>query len=101
MNTFVLSYNPLSVKLSATQLLGWIKESQNIKQWYSPFLGTYVLRSDQPLTTLVQGFTAAFDGDSFLISQISPSFTGGSLPPEIWNWINTGNVFGAALTGRP
>lgn len=95
MNTFVLSYNPLGLKLSATQLLGFIKESKNIFQWYSPFIGTYIIKSHGTIQTLQEVFSPIFDGDQYIISQVFHSHMNGVLPPTIWEWLQAPAMTGA------
>ncbi|MDG2532087.1 hypothetical protein P6144_00355 [Sphingomonas sp. HITSZ_GF] len=95
--TYVLSYNPIDARVTGTQLLTLIKESRRVLGWYSPFLGTYVLKSTEMTGPLSEMFRGLFDGSPFLLTHAIPTQMGGSLDPIIWNWINTGNV--PALTG--
>lgn len=88
MNSFILSYNPLSARLSPRQLIAWIKESANVAQWYSPYAGTIILKSDKSIATLSDSFRAAFDGDSVVVAQVFPWMCGGALSPDIWAWLN-------------
>lgn len=92
MNTYTLSYNPFETKLSATQLLTFIRESRKIFQYYQPFMGTYILKSDEPLLTLVESFRGQFDGAPFILSYTVPSMVGGAQETVIWQWLNSGTL---------
>lgn len=88
MNIFILSFDPLGTKLSSVQLLGYIQSSRHIHQWYTPFLGTYIIKSDENLLALTEKLRTQFDGSFFLLTLFHPSFIGGSMPAEVWAWIN-------------
>lgn len=90
MNTYTLSYNPFETKFSATLLLNFIRENRKVLQYYQPFMGTYIIKSDETLLTLVESFGGQFDGAPFLLSYTSPSLVGGAQEPVIWQWINSG-----------
>lgn len=92
MNTYTLSYNPLENRFSQAQLATFVKESRKVFQWYSPFMGTYVLKSEEPLTSLTESFRGFFDGAPFLLTACYPTFTGGAQPPNVWEWLNTGFI---------
>lgn len=88
MNIYVLSYNPLMTKLDPSQLLTFITEGKRIETWYSPFVGTYFLKSNDNISGLTQMFAGVFSGELHTIAQVFPSHMGGSLPPAIWLWLN-------------
>ncbi|MEQ8312195.1 MAG: hypothetical protein RIA72_16030 [Sphingopyxis sp.] len=88
MNTYLLSYSPFEPKISYSQLATFIKDNRKVTQWYSPFLGTYVLKSVEPLSSLAESFRGAFDGAPFILTQAFPSHMGGAQTDLVWNWIN-------------
>ena len=88
MNTYVLSYNPLMTTLQPAQLLAFIKEARRIQSWYSPFIGTYLLKSEDSISAMNQMFSGIFNGELHTIALVFPTHIGGSLPPAVWNWIN-------------
>lgn len=102
MTLFILSYNPFEPKITAMQLLGWIKETPRIQQWYSPFLGTYFLKSNETLNSLTELFQTAFDGGQFVISAVHPQLVSGGLSGDVWSWVNADqNTFGFAIPAPP
>ncbi len=92
MFTYSLSFSPFETKISNNQLLAAIKDNRKIYQWYSPFIGTYILKSYEPLTSLAESFRGLFEGAPFILSVIYPAMTGGAQSDEVWNWLNTGNL---------
>jgi hypothetical protein len=92
MNTYLLTYNPFDPKVSAGQLLAYIRDSRKIVQYYQPWLGTYVIKSYEALASLTEGFGGIFDTSPYFIAVIESTQTGGRLDPIIWQWINTGTL---------
>lgn len=90
MNTFILSHNPFEARISPSQLETFIKDNRKIYQWYTPFAGTYILKSEDTLASLAASFRGSFDGAPFLISNVLPSWVGGAQSPTIWTWFNGG-----------
>ena len=90
MNTYILSYDPLAKNFTITQLFAYVKDNKNIFQYYTPFAGCYVLKSNEPLSVLQQSFSGLFEGSQFLIVKIEPFQSTGALPAEIWPWLNSG-----------
>lgn len=89
MNVYILSYNPFSEKIQPSQLLHFIKEGRRIESWYSPFAGTYVLKSTDTIAGMSQMFKGVFETEFHTISQVFPTLMQGSLPPAIWQWIGS------------
>lgn len=87
MNVYVLSFNPLMTKLEPAQLLAFISEARRVEGWYSPFVGTYYIKSSDNIIALTQMFNGVFAGELHSISQVFPSHMGGSLPPSVWQWL--------------
>jgi hypothetical protein len=92
MNTYILSYSPLDEKVSAYQLLAFIRDNRKIAQYYQPWMGTYIIKSQEDLVSLLSSFNLLFHGSSYILSRIFTTQMGGMLTPEIWNWINTDTV---------
>lgn len=90
MKDFILSYNPFEPALSATQVATWVKDCRHIAQWYQPFTGTWVLKSEQHLWTLTDSFRGFFPGIPFLLTE--SGMIGGSQDTKIWEWINTSKL---------
>jgi hypothetical protein len=87
MNTFILSYDPYGSKLSTAQIIGYIEASRDIHQWYPPFAGTVFLKSMDTLPSLSEKFRTQFGGGLCVVTQVSPSMMGGTLPTEVWAWL--------------
>jgi hypothetical protein len=109
-NNYLLSYSTLTGRPSEGQLLNHVRISRHVLQYYQPFFGTYIIKSDQPIFTVTEGFKGLFEENPFMLTQLFANMSGGSLPPEIWHWINHGfipapaaptpaptNVFGGLL----
>jgi len=93
MNTYILSYNPLEMKISHGQLAIFIKDSKKIFQHYPPFRGTYVIKSFETLQSLAESFREVFEGAPFIVTMAYPTAMGGAQPEMVWSWVN-GHGFG-------
>jgi len=91
-NNYLLSYNTLSGRPSEGQLLNHVRISRHVTQYYQPFFGTYIIKSDQPIMVVTEGFKGLFEDAPFMLTQLFAHVSGGSLPPDIWHWINHGYV---------
>ena len=85
---YALSYNPSGLHPNGSQLHIFISQNRDVETWYLPFLGTYILKSDKALTELMPQFSAFFSNAPYMLTWIPPGGTTGSLPPEVWTWIN-------------
>jgi hypothetical protein len=90
MKTFTLSYDPTGIRVSSNQVVAYIKNHRDIIQWYVPFAGTCVFKSNKDLLYFAASFRELFDGVPFLISLTSPVLMGGALDSHVWEWLNTG-----------
>ena len=90
--TYVLSYDATSSNFSLNRLRAFIESNRLVKSWYLPFQGTYVLKSDSLLMDFLPSFNQFFDGSTFLITYANGNIVTGSLPVNIWHWMNTGDV---------
>lgn len=90
MSNYILSYNPLAAVPSASNLAQYIKDSRIISGWHSPWLGTYLLKSEISLYPLQQSFQGLFDNTTFFIAELQPHCCGGFMNPAIWQWLNFG-----------
>lgn len=88
MNTYILSYNPFEMKVSHGQLAIFIKDSKKIFQFYSPFTGTYVIKSLDSLQSLAASFREVFEGAPFILTLANPAAMGGAQSQLVWNWVN-------------
>ena len=89
MNSFILGYDPFAGNFSIAQLFAFIKDNRNVIQYYTPFAGTYFLKSSETLYDLQQTFYGFFEKANFVIIEVEPSKTGGYLPNNVWSWFNS------------
>lgn len=92
MNNFILTYNPFSVSPTAGQLLNHVQVNRFISQYYQPYAGTYLLKSDQSLSVVNESVAGLFEGSSYMLVHYAAGLSSGALPKEIWAWINFGSV---------
>ena len=85
---YLLSYNPMMPALSPAQIHAFIEQHRDIRTWYIPFSGTYVIKSELALVTLVEPFRRFFGPNLFILTYVNRSLIGGSLPNQVWDWIN-------------
>jgi len=67
MRNYVLSHNPSSLRVLPGQLLQYIQDSRSISGWFSPFPGTYILKSTEELATLQRQFSGSSRENTFLL----------------------------------
>ncbi|MEO8722314.1 MAG: hypothetical protein ABI395_02155 [Sphingobium sp.] len=92
MNSFILSYNPFSGNPTEGQLLNHVQVNRYISQYYQPFIGTYVVKSEQSATQLTDSMKGLFENSPFMLTQLFPTTVGGTLPQDVWNWISHGYI---------
>jgi hypothetical protein len=92
MRTFVLSYNPFDPKITANQIQEIVRANRYVHQWYFPFLGTCIFKSDQTVRTLAPSFRAMLNGAPFLLSETFPNLTGGAQDNHVWDWLNSNQL---------
>lgn len=90
-NTFILSYDPISVKYTMNQLHAFVKAHGYTYQYYSPQVGTYIIKAAASIGQMAETYRGFFDGSQFFLAQIFPNLTGGALPQEMWTWLNADN----------
>jgi hypothetical protein len=88
MNNYVLSYDPNAPTVNAMQLAQFIKDNRKIGQFYTPFSGTYILKSYTDLFNLQASFVAYFPPATFVLSKVNPPEVAGWLSKEVWDWLN-------------
>lgn len=88
MQLYVLSYDPFGTRISPTQLFTFIRDSRKIAEWHSPFAGTYMLKSVEPVHSLLESFGAIFSGTPYILTPAHASGMTGALDPSIWTWLN-------------
>lgn len=96
---YTLSYNPYGDKFNQSHLQLLIEKSREITSWYLPFVGTYVLKSEQGIETFTTSFRRFFGEEAFLITYGTPRLMSGAMPQTVWDWLNQEAM--PALTGRP
>lgn len=100
MNIYIFSYDPISTGNISNQILSFIRDHKNISSWIKPAEGFYILKSTVGPLVLYNSFNAFFEGQvSFVVSAAKPSQMAGTLPQEMWNWLNE-NPF-AGIFGNP
>lgn len=92
MANFSLTFNPFTLFPSSGQILNHVKINRFITQYYQPLPGQYLLKSDQSAYILNDSFKGLFESTAYMLIQFDSRLTSGSLPQEIWNWINFGEV---------
>lgn len=88
MNNFILSYNPFTLAPSPGQILNHVQVSRNVQQFYQPFAGTYIIKSDLTAFNLSESMKGLFENTPYLLVQFFPHLAGGTMPQDAWNWIN-------------
>lgn len=92
MNNFMLSYNPYAVIPTNGQLLNYMQNSRFVDQFFQPYHGTYLIKSGSAANVLNAMISGLFEGSPYILAQVFSHSSGGSLPSEIWNWLNFGTV---------
>ena len=92
MNNYVLSYQPYGNGYTEARLLNHVQVNRYIVQYYQPFAGTYLLKSDAVAGVLSDSFRGFFEQAPFVLISFLHWQSNGQLPPEIWQWINEGVV---------
>ena len=85
---YLLSYNPLSTEVNIQRLQIFISQNRDIESWYLPFSGTFVIKSNIALIDLNRQFMFFFGTNAYILTYMVPNYSGGSLQPEAWHWIN-------------
>lgn len=92
MNNYLLSYNTFTLNPTESQLLNHMQVNRFIAQYYQPFMGTYILKSEQQISVVSESLKGFFNGSPYLLTQMFSELAGGSLPNDIWHWINHGYI---------
>ena len=92
MNNFVLSYSPFGGTPTEGQLLNHVQVNRYIEQYYQPFIGTYILKSNEIMMVISDSMKGLFESSPYMVHQLFPHLTGGSLPQDVWHWINHGYI---------
>lgn len=85
---YVLSYYGWSVSPTDSQVRMFVQSHRDIETWYYPFVGTFIFKSRRKLFDLAVEFRQFFGGSPCLLTYANSSLMGGSLPQEVWDWIN-------------
>lgn len=92
MFNYLLTYNPYLGTPTENQLLNHVRINRFVSQYYQPYPGTYLLKSEQQAAVINDSFSGFFEGSPYMLVLYSAPYSGGKLPPEIWQWVNTGAV---------
>ncbi|WP_132833397.1 hypothetical protein [Sphingomonas sp. PP-CC-3G-468] len=90
MNSFILSYSPFQTTPTEGMLLTIVRINRHVSQFYQPFLGTYILKSEDTANVVNESFRGVFEQTPYMITLITNQWATGSLPQEVWNWLNHG-----------
>jgi hypothetical protein len=90
--TFSLSHDPFDPKISPIQVQEIVRNNRYIVNWYFPFAGTCIFKSEFDIHVLAPSFRAMLNGAPFLLSEVAPHNMGGAQDQSIWNWINSGQL---------
>jgi hypothetical protein len=85
---YQLTFPVASASPNPTQTHVFVSQNRDIETWYIPFPGTYIFRSDRLLAELQSPFSQFFGQTLFLLTYLSPSLMTGSLPLNVWEWVN-------------
>ncbi|MGQ2958537.1 MAG: hypothetical protein ACT6QT_06815 [Sphingopyxis sp.] len=88
-HNYLISYDAFSSVQFEAKLLGFVKENGKIAAWSRPYLGLYLVKSDQDLLSVRESFFSFFgDQTAFVVCPISKFTLLGILPAETWNWLS-------------
>ncbi|WP_306090064.1 hypothetical protein [Qipengyuania flava] len=90
MNVYLLSFNPFANNFTYTQLLSFIKDNRKVYQFFSPYAGTYILKSVEGIRSMQDSFEGFFEGTHFVIAKLQVFETGGLLVQDAWDWMAAG-----------
>ena len=83
---YILSFDPYLT--DATKLHGIIITLPGTVDWWHYIGSAYLISSTSSAYTLQNHINTRWAG-RFLLAQVEPSDTGGWLPQEAWDWINS------------
>lgn len=89
---YVLSFNPFGDNPNPSQVDIFVRSHRDISTWYFPYLGTYMFKSARPLVELSPAFRQFFGNAQFSLTFASPQLVGGTLPQNVWDWMNNVSV---------
>jgi hypothetical protein len=87
---YLLSYDLATSASIQNQLTSFVKEHKLIYQWSQPYQGLYLIKSSSDVSTLAKSFDEFFARQVLhVVCPISPAWTAGILPLNIWQWLRT------------
>jgi hypothetical protein len=92
MHNYVLSLNAFSVSPTLGQVTNYLTVNRYVSGFYSPFPGTFLFKSTEPLLKLSDSFKGLFEDQLFTLAEFVPSNVNGTLPHDVWQWLNFGVV---------
>lgn len=66
--------------------------SGSVNKWWHYVNGTYIVTSNHDLGTVTRNIKAKWPGEQTLLIMQASKITGGWLPRDAWQWINTNLV---------
>jgi len=81
-----------SVSPTHGQVTNYLEVNRYVSGFYSPFPGTFLLKSAEPLLSLTDSFRGLFEDQPYTLVEFVPSNVNGTLPSDIWQWLNYGVV---------
>ena len=92
MKTFILSHNPFEPSITSAQIQAIVRNNRFVSQWYFPFTGTCIFKSESELSVLAPSFRELFNHMPFFLSEVFPPSMGGSQDQYVWDWLNTNKM---------
>lgn len=89
MAAYLLNYDATRIAAMHAQLVGFVKENRNVKQWIHPYAGLFLLKSDADVWTLAASFRSFFtDANSHVVVPLNSGYFQGIMPNYVWTWLN-------------
>lgn len=92
MHNYLLSMSAFSASPTQGQVTNYLQVNRYVAGSYSPFAGTFLLKSNETLLPLTESFRGLFEDQPFTLVEFLPSNVNGTLPAEIWQWLHFGFV---------
>ena len=86
---YLLSFDPTSNEVTLQRLQIFIAQNRDIESWYLPFSGTFIIKSNLALLDMNRQFLFFFGLSPYILTYMVPTYSGGSLNPQAWQWLNS------------
>ena len=89
MKPFLLAWNAGQMQVLGKTVLAFLDTKREIKNWYTPYVGTILLVADddQTAATLAGVIRDRFPGLSFVVTPVDPRLTDGWMPKVFWDLV--------------